>query len=262
MKKRVISAVILLIIFVPLIIIGKIPFAIAVGILGLLSIYEIMRLNKYPKLIGILALISLLLIVYSNFDIKTLVDGLNYRIISISLLLLIVPSIIYQEKKKYSINDAFSLFGLIFLIGIGLNFFILIRSLDLKYFIFMLGIPVITDTFAYVAGSLIGKTKFTSISPNKSIEGCVTGSVVATFVMTMYYVTFIGLSNISIFAIIGIILLMSIIGQVGDLFFSAIKRHYNVKDFSNLIPGHGGILDRLDSLIFVAITFIIFIHFL
>ena len=82
-----------------------------------------------------------------------------------------------------------------------------------------------------------------------------------TFIMTMYYVTVIG-NQSNIFIVIGIILLMTIVGQIGDLFFSAIKRHYDIKDFSNLIPGHGGILDRLDSLSFVAIVFIIFMSYL
>ena len=60
----------------------------------------------------------------------------------------------------------------------------------------------------------------------------------------------------------GITLLLTIIGQIGDLFFSSIKRHYKIKDFSNLIPGHGGVLDRFDSIIFVVLTFILFMNIL
>jgi phosphatidate cytidylyltransferase len=117
--------------------------------------------------------------------------------------------------------------------------------------------PIITDTFAYLGGSLIGKHHFTKISPHKTIEGCIIGSLMGTFMMSMYYVNFIGVQT-NLFKVISIILLMTIIGQVGDLFYSAIKRHYEIKDFSNLIPGHGGILDRIDSLSFVAIVFMIF----
>ena len=79
-----------------------------------------------------------------------------------------------------------------------------------------------------------------------------------TFMMSMYYTTFIS-SNVNIIMLILIIFLMTVVGQVGDLFFSAIKREHEIKDFSNLIPGHGGVMDRLDSLIFVSLVFMIFI---
>ena len=120
---------------------------------------------------------------------------------------------------------------------------------------------MLTDTFAYFGGSLIGKRIITKISPNKSLEGYIVGTIVGTFIMTMYYCNFIANQH-NLLIVIGIILIMSIMGQVGDLFFSAIKRQNNIKDFSNLIPGHGGMIDRLDSLIFVAITFIIFANML
>ena len=187
--------------------------------------------------------------------------GLDFKIISISFLLLFIPVIFYQVKNKYTVDDAFRLFGFLFLIGVSLNYFIIIRDMDLKYFILMLLTPMLTDTFAYICGSLIGKHKVTKLSPHKSWEGYIIGSLMGTFIMTMYYVTVIG-NQSNIFIVIGIILLMTIVGQIGDLFFSAIKRHYDIKDFSNLIPGHGGILDRLDSLSFVAIVFIIFMSYL
>ena len=187
--------------------------------------------------------------------------GLDYKILSASLLLLCSPVVFYQAKGKYNIEDAFKLYGFLLLVGLGLNFFILIRNLDLRFFILLLLVPIFTDTFAYVGGSLIGKHKFSKISPKKSIEGCIIGSAMGTFIGSMYYITFINEPK-NILIVIPIILMMSIIGQIGDIFFSAIKRKYDIKDFSNLIPGHGGILDRLDSLIFVALLFAIFIRFL
>ena len=78
---------------------------------------------------------------------------------------------------------------------------------------------------------------------------------------TVYYLTVID-SNASVFVIAGVVLLLSIVGQLGDLFFSAIKRRFKVKDFSNLMPGHGGVLDRLDSIIFVMLAFTFFVNIL
>jgi len=259
--KRVISAVVLLAILIPLIIIGKIPFALAIGFISILAYLEIMKLAKYPLPVKLLSFFALISIVYSNFDAKTIMFGLDYKVLSISLLLILIPIIFYQTKEIYTTNDAFKLFGFIFLVGLGLNYFILIRSMDLKYLILTLATPMLTDTFAYFGGKLIGKHKITKISPNKSLEGYIVGTVVGTIIMTLYYTTFIGVQK-NLLIVIGIILLMSVVGQVGDLFFSAIKRQHNIKDFSNLIPGHGGMLDRLDSLIFVAICFIIFANYL
>lgn len=261
MKTRTISAAILIAILTPAIIIGKIPFAIMIGLIVILATIEINNLNKYPLIIKIITFISLISLVYSNFDYNSIKLGINYNVINLIILLFTIPVIFYQVSEKYTIKDAFKLIGFVLLIGIGLSYFILIRTSSLKYFLYMLLIPIFTDTFAYVGGSLIGKHKVTKISPKKSLEGYIIGSIMGTFIMTMYYITFINVQS-NIFIIIGITLALTIIGQVGDLFFSAIKREYKIKDFANLIPGHGGVLDRLDSLLFVVIAFMSFMQYL
>ena len=140
-----------------------------------------------------------------------------------------------------------------------MSLFYLYRSIGLNLLVYLLIITIITDSYAYFIGRLIGKNKLLEvISPNKTLEGTIGGSLVGTFVGVMYYITFVS-NTVNIFKLIIISLFLSIVGQLGDLFFSAIKRKYNIKDFSNIMPGHGGILDRLDSIIFVmlAFTFII-----
>ena len=111
-----------------------------------------------------------------------------------------------------------------------------------------------TDIFAYVIGKHFGKHKFSKVSPKKSIEGCIGGTIGALIMMLIYtYVanTFWGM-NYSYLFIAGIGIILSLIGQIGDFAASSIKRFVDIKDYSNLIPGHGGMLDRIDSLIFLA----------
>ena len=111
-----------------------------------------------------------------------------------------------------------------------------------------------TDIFAYVCGKLIGKHKFSKISPNKTIEGCVGGTIGAVIMILIYTVIINNLCGMNInyilVATIGIIL--SLLSQMGDFAASSIKRFTGIKDYSNLIPGHGGMLDRIDSIIFIA----------
>lgn len=261
MKVRTISAVVLLAIIIPLVIIGGLPFALLIGVVGMIAAKEMTDLYKYPNIIKLLTVLALVGVIYSNFDSSSIMFGLNYDVLSIIILGLFIPIIFLQVKGKYTTEDAFKLIGFILLIGLGLSYFILIRDYSLKYFMFMLLIPIITDTFAYIGGVMIGKHKVTKLSPKKSWEGYIIGSLMGTFMMTMYYITLINAQD-SLIIVIGIIFLMTIIGQIGDLFFSAIKRQHDIKDFSELIPGHGGVMDRLDSLIFVALIFVVFMKYL
>lgn len=111
-----------------------------------------------------------------------------------------------------------------------------------------------TDICAFFVGKLLGKHKFSKVSPKKSVEGCIGGALGAVILILIYtYIvnTFWAMNySYLIMGLIGIAL--SFIGQIGDFAASSIKRYVDIKDYSNLIPGHGGMLDRIDSLLFIA----------
>ncbi len=118
-----------------------------------------------------------------------------------------------------------------------------------------------TDIFAYIIGKHFGNHKFSKISPKKSLEGCIAGIIGAIILMQIYtYIlnTYLE-TNYSYLALIGISIILSLLSQIGDFVASSIKRYAGVKDYGNIIPGHGGILDRIDSLIFIApFTYVLF----
>ncbi len=119
-----------------------------------------------------------------------------------------------------------------------------------------------TDTFAYLIGSRFGKHKLIpSVSPNKSVEGSV-GGAIAAIIITIFYLNFVfpEFFDLKISIVLGLV--GSIISQCGDLVASRIKRLTKIKDFGNLIPGHGGVLDRFDSVIMLApIIFALYTYF-
>lgn len=266
MKTRVISAIVMLIILVPLIILGGSYFYVGLYIVSMMALKEFLDIKaskkEIPSPIRLLAYIFMSLLVLVGIKSNTEVYALDYKLLSALVMLFLIPTVLYHDRKKYSMNDAFYLIGGILFLGISLSLFITVRDLGLKMFVFLVSIPIITDIFAYVTGLLIGKHKLLpEVSPKKTWEGFFGGTIFAVFASSMFYCTCIN-SEISILTIVLICTFLSIIGQIGDLVFSAIKRYYNKKDFSNLIPGHGGVLDRLDSMIFVMLGFMFFLGIL
>ena len=258
MKTRIISAIVALIIVIPLLILGGNYFAFGCALLSVQALRELLMLkdntNKIPILVQILSIICMLLLVLSDFEGYSIAFGLSYIGIAISALALFLPTIFYK-KDTYKTSDAVYLLGCTILIGMIFNSFILVRNIGILKFVYLILITTMTDTFAYIFGSLIGKHKMCPlISPKKSWEGSIFGSLVGTFVSCTFYHAMINTVSLKV---VFVTFILSIIGQLGDLFFSKIKRENGIKDFSNIMPGHGGILDRLDSLIMVVLAFIV-----
>lgn len=266
MKQRAISALIMIIICVPLLIVGGLYFNIGVFLLSIFALKEFLDIKetkkRIPTFVKTISYIFLVIFIGINASNEVLNFNMDYRLISGLLLSFLMPTILYHDREKYSINDAFYLIGGIFFLALSMILLINLRSYSLLIMIYLLTITIMTDTFAYLTGMLIGRHKLLEeISPKKTWEGTLGGTIIAVFISVMFYCTVIN-PEISKIEIIAISLFLSILGQFGDLFFSAIKRYYGKKDFSNLIPGHGGILDRMDSIIFVLLGFMFFISIL
>ena len=261
MKDRVVGAGILLFLLVSSILINKLAFAFVILIGSILGYRELINI-KYGKkennfeIVRFIGYVSLILIVFNNYLYK-----IDYQMLFvIPILGLTIPIVLYNNSKRYNINDALFILGVVMFMGISFNNIIYLNNLDVYKCIFIFIIAFATDTYAYIGGMLIGKHKFTSISPKKTVEGSVFGIIMGTFIGSVYYYTFIG--GISTSIIILMCLLLTILSEVGDLVFSSIKRYFNVKDYSNIIPGHGGILDRFDSVIFVSLGLLVLINFI
>ena len=263
MKKRIISAVIATLIFAPIIYFGGKAFAIAMGMLSVLAYKELLDLKEnsveIPEIIKGIGLVDMLLLIFSEFSSDYLMFGLSYRMLAVSLLTLFIPTLFYKDNK-YTTKEALYITGIILMLGLVFNCFIFVRAFSLYTFLYLMIICVVTDMLAMFTGMLIGKHKACpKISPKKTIEGCIGGSIVGTVVATIFYVNLVGKFS---FKAVLITLILTVIGQFGDLFFSKIKRENKIKDFSNIMPGHGGVLDRIDSLCFVTLAYIALISFI
>jgi phosphatidate cytidylyltransferase len=266
MKQRTITALIILAICLPILFVGGVVFnffALTIGIFALKELLDL-RDTKDPipfimKLITYGSFVYFMINMPVNSEPTYLLD---YRNIALILFLMLIPIIIYHDNKVYNINDALFLIGTIFFLGISFNILLMLRENSLMRLIYLFVITTMTDSYALIGGSLIGKHKLLeSISPKKTWEGLIIGTIFGVLIGTVFYYIAIDDSINIIYIILGT-LFLSLISQLGDLVFSSIKRLYNKKDFSNLMPGHGGILDRLDSFIFASLGYVLIMFML
>lgn len=184
-------------------------------------------------------------------------ENLNIVItLSIPTILLILFSTVIATDMKTNFKDvAYTFLGIFYIVFFTMFIAFINGMKDGNILVWYVIIAAWgTDIFAYFIGKHFGKHKFSKVSPKKSLEGCIAGTIGAVVMMLIYTYfanTYWGVSySYGYIALIGVIL--SLIGQIGDFTASSIKRYVDIKDFSNLIPGHGGMLDRIDSLLFLA----------
>ena len=254
MKQRTVGAIILLSLLICCLIIGSKLFGLVMMIIAILGYNEFFNIKyednlKKLKFIKLLGIISLMLITLNKTFYKI---DINITIL-LPILMLSIPIIFYSDNKMYNINDCLYVLGIVYFLGLSFGNIIFLRDTNIAKCIFIFIIAFITDTYAYIGGSLIGRHKFTSISPNKTIEGIIVGTIMGVLIGTVYYYNVVG--NITLFQCVSLCIILTLLSEIGDLMFSSIKRYFNKKDYSNIIPGHGGILDRFDSVIYVSLGF-------
>ena len=237
-----------------------------VSLLSIIGVYEyyncFKKSNKANPNIVYMVIVSLLIVFTHLLHNENYLTEINRDSLLVLILMIIPISIIVLmcemvlNHKKNIIDICTTVFGIVY-IPLELLFFSMTRE-DLNLGRFLVWYIVIaswgSDSCAYLIGKNFGKHHFTEISPNKTIEGCIAGIVGAMIISAFYTIAINNIFNLTISVLTTTIItgILAFIGQIGDLTASSVKRYCDIKDFSELIPGHGGLLDRIDSVILVS----------
>lgn len=253
-RTRLISGIILLAVTVTIVVFGgNYLFAalFIIALIGMMELYKIVKVHKaFPGILGYLACVSYYLLIFFELE--------QYRVLLFIAFLMFLMFAYVFGFPKFSTEQITVAFFALFYVGIMLSYIYKVRMLEdgaLLVWLIFIGAWG-SDTCAYCVGMLFGKHKIApKLSPKKTVEGCIGGVVGAALIGFIYATAFqdtiTDFDNPQLaFAIIGAA--SSVISQIGDMAASAIKRNHDIKDYGNLIPGHGGILDRFDSIIFTA----------
>jgi len=249
-KTRLISGIVLVIIALATIISGSwILFftLLAVSLIGMRELYKVMKVSD--EHVTVLELIGYLGAVLYYIAMKA--DFGNYGTMAIIISMILILFVYVFGYPKYHAEQVMAAFFGVVYVAVMLSFIYLTRSLpDGKFLVWLIFLCSWgCDTCAYCVGMLIGKHKMAPVlSPKKSIEGAVGGVAGAALLGVIYAAATQGkMAEYALICAVG-----ALISMVGDLAASAIKRNQNIKDYGKLIPGHGGILDRFDSVIITA----------
>ncbi|MDF2699227.1 MAG: phosphatidate cytidylyltransferase [Haloplasmataceae bacterium] len=269
MKQRVLTGISIIAVFIPIFYFKIVynvnePVFIIGLILAVIAMNEMLSMKETEKKLPIeVHLAAYFVVIYLSFiEIFSNAEfGINLLSPTYNIGLNIVPvtlaflAIIMVIRKNFKLNEAGFLFFTIFYVGFSFQSLVYFLGQGIYQLLYIIFVAICTDTFAYFSGYFLGKHKLAPIiSPKKTIEGAIGGTLATTiFVSIFAYYNHI-FDNKSVLFIVIITLILSIISQFGDLIASVMKRQYKIKDYGNLFPGHGGVLDRLDSILFTALS--------
>jgi len=259
MKQRIITGLILAVVLIPLLFVPKVVFYSVIALFSLLAVRELVNMVSGPEnrftgyfYTGIftVAFYASILLAYLGMLSATYVLAVTMLALISGTFFVIAGKFDYETLTRYFLS----------IIYVAIPFFALsmIRHTGLNMLFYLLILAMFTDIFAYFVGMRFGKTKLApTISPKKTVEGFIGGTLIAALTASVFacFVELFPLSSLMEYSFVflaGWLVAMS--AQIGDLFASSMKRFYGIKDFSNLLPGHGGVLDRLDSTMFAAIV--------
>ncbi len=257
--KRILTSLIGFPLVVLLIALGNAPVIdFAIMLVAIICMYEYIGvIAKVCNPIKWIMYLSTIIVFLVSIVPKDIMQYIWLFAIPVTLLILFLHIIISNMKISFK-DIAYTFLGITYITG-----FIMFMSLIIIQEKGKLGLGYIlmtawaTDVFAYTAGKLIGKHHFSKVSPKKTLEGCISGIIGALIVGFIYAIIAskvgaISLNGIGYLYAVLIPIGLSIISQIGDFAASSIKRFANAKDYGSLLPGHGGMLDRIDSVIFIA----------
>jgi phosphatidate cytidylyltransferase len=294
MKKRLITGLVLSAILIPIV---SIPifletFQVFMMLFVVIASYEIIRMFETKKKFQKLARIGIIVLTLGTFlsvggvlgqiDHSPLeANGALSITIPLFTIILLGFLVFFKDFNGEDVGKALTVINYV---GLGAASILILRFLGVRFIVYLFLITASTDIFAYIFGMKFGKTRLAPhISPKKSWEGAIAGTVFATIIASSFALfygsvfypgTYLGdmlnsggeqtlLDNFSTLGernplwvqgliIVPVTFLGSILAQIGDLVASRLKRTYNIKDFGTILPGHGGLLDRFDSVLFVA----------
>lgn len=259
MRTRVITAIFIILVTAPLCLFSHtVAWPVFVAAMSVMAVFEMLGCVGTRRKIAVSAPALLMAAV---FPFALRYGGASYDVLLIFMIAMFVYliylfAISVFSHRKLVLEDVFASYATVFYIIASFGALVLLRDRDFGLYLVILTLygPWISDVFAYFCGRLFGRHKLIpDVSPKKTVEGAVGGVVFCALAAILYgfiLKMFIGeISSVSYVSLALIGAVIAVISQIGDLIMSHIKRKYGIKDYGFILPGHGGILDRFDSVL-------------